>query len=120
LKAVNATASFVLALVLALTAAVVIAAAVEPPPALMSRADRAAALRSIADDTRLALGRCREVVEDSTRALCRARARADEKVALAVLEARYLGTIAARARIERVRARAAQSMDVARRRLAAA
>ena len=115
MKAVNATASFVLALVFALTAAMGIAAAVEAPPSLMSRADRFAALRTIERDARVALAACRSVADDARRSLCRAQARADEKVAVATLEARYRGTIAAYAGIQDVRARAAHSLDVARR-----
>ena len=115
MKAVNATASFALALVLALTAAWGIAAAVEAPPSLMSRADRVAALRAIEADARLALAQCREIADAAGRSMCRAQARADEKIAAATLDARYLGTIAARARMQGVRARAVRSLDVARR-----
>ena len=115
MKAVNATASLALALVFALTAALGIAAAVEAPPSLMSRADRVTALGAIERDTRLALAACRSVADDARRSLCRAQARADEKVAVATLEARYRGTIAARTSVEDVRARAAHSLDVARR-----
>jgi hypothetical protein len=115
LKAVNATASFVLALVLALTAAVVIAAAVDAPPSLMSRDDRVAAMKAIQRDTLSALAACRGIEDDARRSLCRAQARADRQVALASLEARYRGTTAAQASIQGARARAAHSLDVARR-----
>jgi hypothetical protein len=115
LKAVNATASFVLAIVLALTAAMGIAAAVEAPPSLMSRADRLAGVRQIERETNLALARCRGIEDDAQRSLCRAQARADQVVAMAALEAHYRGTIAAHARIRDVRERAAHSVQMARR-----
>ena len=97
------------------TAAVVIAAAVDAPPSLMSRADRAAALGAIQRDTRLALAACRAVEDDARRSLCRAQARANQKVAIASLEARYLGTIAAQASVQNARTRAARSLDMASR-----
>ena len=115
MKAVNATASFALAVFLALTAAVVIAAAVDAPPSLMSRADHVAALKAIQRDTRLALDACRAVEDDSRRSLCRAQARADRNVTIASLEARYLGTIAAQASVQFARERAAHSLEMARR-----
>ena len=115
MKAVNATASLVLALFLALTAALVVAAAVEAPPSLMSRTDRLAALESIARDARLALARCRAYGDGAGRAVCRAQARADEKVAIAALEARYRGTVYAHEGVEQVHHRAAHSIGVARR-----
>ena len=69
MKAVNTTASLALALIFCLTAALGIAAAVEAPPSLMSRADRLEALRAIARDGRLALAHCRTLASDSDRSL---------------------------------------------------
>jgi hypothetical protein len=114
LKAVNATASFVLAIVFALTAALV-AAAVEAPPSLMSRADRLAAARAIERDERLTLAACRAIGEAAERAVCRANARAGRRIAVAELEARYLGTEVAQQSLERVLSRAAHSVGCARR-----
>ena len=115
MKAVNATASVLLALILCLTAALGIAAAVEEAPALMSRADRAAALATIHDEGRLALARCRTLADPAERAVCRAEARAAERVAAAALAVRYHGTVSAQERARRVRARAANSVEFARR-----
>lgn len=71
-----------------------IAAAVEAPPSLMSPADHAVAQRAIRDDARLALASCRaRPAQESV--VCRAEARANERIAEAALNARYLGTIAA-------------------------
>ena len=113
MKAVNATASFVLALFLALTAAVGIAAAVGDTPSLMSRADRLAALQQIERDARLALALCRQVADPAERAICRAEARADERISVATLEARYRGTVGALDSLERAEARAAHSVGMA-------
>jgi hypothetical protein len=115
MKAVNATASLVLALLCALTAALGIAAAVEAPPSLMSRADRVAGLRAIEREGRLALAHCRTLVEPADRSICRAQARVDEKVAIAMLDARYRGTVLARERLDQVQARANHSVGCARR-----
>ena len=113
MKAVNATASFVLAVFLALTAALVVAAAVEAPPSLMSRAERLAALAEIERAGRLEISRCRDVEEPADRAVCRARVRAKERVSVATLEARYRGTVNARESIRQVQARAAHSVGMA-------
>src|SRR5687768_15867468 len=74
MKTVNATASFVLALICALTAALGIAAAGEGHPSLMSRADRIAGLAEIERAGRIAVSRCRDIAEGAERAVCRARA----------------------------------------------
>jgi threonine/homoserine/homoserine lactone efflux protein len=115
MKAANATASALLALFLCLTAALGIAAAVEAPPSLMSRADYLGALRMIHDGGRLALARCREPGAPAERAVCRAEARAAERVAIAALGVRYHGTLAARAHARRVQARAEHSVAMVRR-----
>ena len=112
MKVANAAASVMLALILSLTGALGIAAAVSTPPSLMSRADYLASLRSVGDEGRLALARCRGEQPDS-RALCRARARGDERVAAAQLEVRYRGTVAAKERARLVQARAAHSIILA-------
>ena len=113
MKTVNATASLVLALFLALTAALGIAAAVEAPPSLMSRADRLAALAEIDRAGRIAISRCRDLAEGAERAVCRARARAAERISAANLEARYRGTFQARESVRHVQARAAHSVGAA-------
>ena len=115
MKTVNASASLVLALIFALTAAIGIAAAVEAPPSLMSRADRTAGLSAIERDTRLALAHCRTVAAAADRALCRSQARADERVAVAVLEARYRGTVYAQEYIDFAQSRANHSVGCTRR-----
>ena len=117
MKVANAAASLVLALVLSLTAALGIAAAVNTnsPPSLMTRADYLAALRDSRDAGRLALGGCRELAGAEERAVCRAQARADERVTAAQLEVKYRGTVAAQARARAVQARAEHSIAEARR-----
>ena len=89
-------------------------AALDTPPSLMSRADHAVALHAIHDDGRLALGRCRELEPDS-RAVCRAEARANERIAVAALDARYRGTLEAQQRAMREQARALHAVAEARR-----
>lgn len=77
----------------------------DSPPSLMSRSDYAVARQAIESEARQALGACRSV-ESAARDLCKARARADERVKQADLRARYLGTVAAadEAKVARVRA----------------
>jgi len=75
-------------------AAIGIGAAVDSPRTLMSRVDYDVARHAIAAEARLALAHCRKV-EASERALCKAHARADERVKSADLLARYYGTFAA-------------------------
>jgi len=88
MKTVNAAASFVLALICALTAALGIAAAVEAHPSLMSPGDRVTALAEIERAGRAATSRCRAITEGAERAICRARARASQRISNANLEAR--------------------------------
>jgi hypothetical protein len=113
--ATTAASTLLLALLLSLTAMLGIAASVESPPSLMSRADHLAALQGLADAARLELARSRHVPDAHDRAVCRAQARAAERVAVASLDARYLGTVSARDRARRVQARAEHSIAVARR-----
>lgn len=78
---------------------------VDSPPTLMSRADYAVARQAIESETREAIGRCRGL-DGNARELCKAQARAEERVKKADLSARYLGTVAAaeEAKVARVRA----------------
>lgn len=75
------------------------------PPTLMAPTDHDREWGSIETRTRIALGACRREREDS-RALCRARARAEDRIAKAQLDARYYGTVQAQAHARDVRARA--------------
>jgi hypothetical protein len=92
-------------------AAIGIDAAVDTTRTLMSRPDHDRALRDIERTTRAALAQCRGGVE-SSRELCRTRARAEDRIARADLEARYFGTVEAEANARMVRAHA--RFDVAR------
>lgn len=109
----NITATAVIGLALSLPA-LHIAGAVDTPPSLMSPADHAIALRAIRDDARLALARCR-LVDTGERAVCRAEARANERIAAAALEVRYRGTLAAQERAMREQSRALHTVAEARR-----
>ena len=86
-------------------------AAISSPPTLMSPSEHDREWRSIEQATRTALGRCRGLAEGH-RALCRATARAHDRVQKAELDARYLGTVQAEAHAQEVRARA--EFDMAR------
>jgi hypothetical protein len=81
-------------------------------PTLMSRGDYDVARRVIASETRQALGRCRAVEPAEERNLCKARAKAEDRVKKADLGARYYGTVAAARDAQQARIRA--SYDVAR------
>jgi hypothetical protein len=88
-----------------------LSAAVDSPRSLMDKNEYAQSRKAIEADARLNLSKCRDV-EGDTRELCRAEARADERIRKADLEASYRGTVAAAedARLERAKAR----YDVAR------
>lgn len=86
-------------------AALGIDAAMDSPRTLMSRPDRDKALTAIERTTRAALAQCRTGV-DATRALCRTRAQAEDRIARAELDARYYGTVEAETNANLVRARA--------------
>ena len=88
-----------------------IGAAVDSPRTLMSRADYNAARRAIESATRGAYAQCRSHT-GAERDVCKAQARAEERVRVADLQARYHGTVAAAedARVARVKA----GFDVAR------
>jgi hypothetical protein len=112
-KAMKRTTLFI-SLLLAVTASVAamgISAAVDSPRTLMSRDDYRDALRGIDAATRDALGQCRPV-ELASREVCKAKARADERVRKAELQARYYGTVAAAADVEVARVKA--KYDIAR------
>src|SRR5688500_18319066 len=68
-------------------AAMAIGAALEPSRALMTRQDYVQALKRIEADTRMALAHCREL-QDSARTICRTRARGQDRIGKAELEAR--------------------------------
>ena len=80
-------------------------AAMDNTRSLMSRPDHDRALASIERTTRAALAQCRDASE-AARELCRVRARAEDRIARADLEARYLGTVEAESNARVVRARA--------------
>jgi hypothetical protein len=82
-----------------------IQSAFDTPPTLMSAADHDREWRSIESGTRAALARCRHAGAGSREA-CRLRARAEDRIAKAGLDARYYGTVQAEARAREVRARA--------------
>jgi hyperosmotically inducible periplasmic protein len=94
----------ILALIFSL-AALGIGAAVDSPRTLMSRADFDTARKAIGAEMRLAFARCREH-KGAERDFCKAQVRAEERVKVADLQARYYGTVAAAedARIARVKA----------------
>lgn len=92
-------------------AALGIRAAVDTPRTLMSPDIHQQLKREVEASTRLALGKCRDVT-GTDRDVCKAEARAAERVALADLNARYHGTHAAIE--EAAAARAKASFDVAR------
>ena len=78
---------------------------VDSPRSLMSRQAYDDSRLQIEEGRRVALASCR-LVDATEKELCRAQARADERVRKADLEARYLGTVSAasQARVARVKA----------------
>lgn len=92
-------------------AAIGIRAAVDTPRTLMSPDIHQGLKRDVEAATRLALAECRDQA-GVDREVCKAEARAAERVALADLAARYHGTHAAQE--EAVAARAKASFDVAK------
>lgn len=91
-------------------AAMGISSAVDAPRSLMAPSDYAEAKRAIETEARLALAKCHD--DGHARDVCRAEARADERVRKADLEARYRGTVGAAADAKLARAKA--KYDVAR------
>lgn len=93
------------ALVVSATA-VGLSATYDAPRSLMDRNEYSQARRAIETDARLNLSKCRDV-EATAREICKAEARADERMRKADLEAHYRGTVAAAAgaRLEHAKAR---------------
>jgi hypothetical protein len=106
-RTMNRTTFFVTSgfAVLVSVAAIGIGAAVDTPRTLMSPVDYRVAKHAIEAESRLAIARCR-AVEGSDKDICKAEARAAERVKKADLVARYHGTVVAaeEARLARVRA----------------
>jgi hypothetical protein len=102
--------SSTLAVVLSV-AALGISAAVDVPRTLMAPSDYNSAKRAIESEARVTYARCRSQ-QGSSRELCRAEARAGERVKIADLQARYHGTVAAADEARAARFKA--SYDVAR------
>ena len=88
-----------------------ISAAVDSPRSLMSPVDFGEAKKVIEADARLALGKCRDL-EGQVKDLCKAEARAEERVRKADLDAQYRGTVAAATEARLARAKA--QYDVAK------
>ena len=102
-------------LVAASLAAVDIGAGMPSSPSLMSASDYSEARRAIESEARLALAECREL-QGRDREACRVRARADERVMKAELDAAYTGAVNGGLKVELARARA--RFEVARARCA--
>ena len=92
-------------LVAASLAAVDIGAGMPSSPSLMSTNDYAEARRGIESGVRLALAECR-ALQGRDREACRVRARADERVMKAELDATYTGAVNGGIKVELARARA--------------
>jgi hypothetical protein len=69
-----------------------ISSAMDTPRTLMSRADYTVAKQAIESESRVSIGRCRDV-EGAARDVCKAEVRADERIKKADLDARYHGTV---------------------------
>jgi hypothetical protein len=82
-----------------------ISAAVDSPRSLMSPVDYGAAKKGIEGEAHAALAKCRGL-EDQARDLCKAEAKAGERIRKADLEAQYRGTVAAAADAKLARAKA--------------
>ena len=90
-----------------------ISAAVDSPRSLMSPADYSVGKKSIESDTRAAIAKCRDQ-DGQARDICKAEARAEERVRKADLEAQYRGTVAAAADARLARAKAHYEIAKAR------
>lgn len=97
-------------------AAVGIGASMDMPRTLMSPADYNHFKRAIESDTLVSLAGCRTVPAPE-KEVCRAQARAEERVKIAELSVRYHGTVTALDAMRQARARA--EYDVARARCSA-
>ncbi len=94
-------------------AAIGISATVDSPRSLMAPSDYAEAKRAIEADAKLAYARCHD--EDGVaRDVCKAQARADERVRKADLEARYRGTVGSAADAKLAHAKAKYEVARAR------
>jgi hypothetical protein len=110
MKRTTLYATIIGALVLS-AAAFGISAAVDAPRSLMAPLDYSTARKAIEGDSRAALAKCRDL-EEHAMDICKADARADERIRKADLEAGYRGTVAAAADAKLARAKA--EYDVAR------
>ena len=91
-----------------------ISSAVDTPRTLMSPIDYGQAKKSIEADTKAALGKCRDDADPAAREICKAQARADERIRKADLDAQYHGTVAAGAEARLARAKAHYEVAKAR------
>lgn len=94
-------------------AALGIGAAVDTPRTLMSRGDYAQGRKAIEGETRTVFARCRSE-SGTARDICKAEARAEERVKLADLSERYHGTVVAAEDARQARARARFDLAKAR------
>jgi hypothetical protein len=90
-----------------------ISSAVDSPRSLMAPTDYSVARKVIESESRVALAGCRDM-EGQAKDVCKAEARADERVRKADLEARYRGTVAAAADARLARAKARYEVAKAR------
>ena len=90
-----------------------ISAAVDSPRSLMSPVDYSVAKKAIEADVHAILSKCRDQ-DGQARDICKAEARADERVRKADLEAQYRGTVAAAAEARLARAKASYEVAKAR------
>jgi hyperosmotically inducible protein len=88
-----------------------ISAAVDSPRSLMSPTEYSAAKQAIESQARTALAGCRDM-DGQAKDVCKAEARADERIRKADLDAQYRGTVAAAADARLARAKA--QYDVAK------
>jgi hypothetical protein len=94
-------------------AALGIRASMDMPSTLMSPAVYEGLKREIEAEARLALGHCRDA-SGHEREICRAEARAEERVKKAELHARYHGTVSAQQEISATRARSGYELATVR------
>jgi hypothetical protein len=90
-----------------------ISAAVDSPRSLMSPADYSVAKKAIESDIRAAIAKCRDS-EGQARDVCKAEARAEERIRKADLDAQYRGTVTAAAEARLARAKAHYEVAKAR------
>ena len=90
-----------------------ISAAVDSPRSLMSPSDYLVAKKSIESEGHMAASKCRDL-EGQARDVCKAQARADERVRKADLEAQYRGTVMAATEARLARAKASYEVAKAR------